>query len=272
MIPRAVASAYPYAADGASSFDPTHLYEPFSVLNFLAGCTQSIRLGTHVLIVSYRPPVYAAKVLATLDALSGGSADPGCRHQLDGRGIRSAGPRHLCAAGAVTNEYLRLLKELWTKNEVEFRGDFVHVSGIGFWQKPVQRPHPPIWIGGRSLPALRCAALPGDGWMPIGLRPLSLLGPADMANKIAHLRAHLRKANLAEDAVRISFTAPVVITGTPASPRPLLQGRPEEIATDLGQYQALGVCNFNINLPGFEIDEQVAAMERFATDVIPLLS
>ena len=202
----------------------------------------------------------------------GGSADPGCRHRLDGRGIRSAGPRHLCAAGAVTNEYLRLLKELWTKNEVEFRGDFVHVSGIGFWQKPVQRPHPPIWIGGRSLPALRCAALPGDGWMPIGLRPLSLLGPADMANKIAHLRALLRKANLAEDAVRISFTAPVVITGTPASPRPLLQGRPEEIATDLGQYQALGVCNFNINLPGFEIDEQVAAMERFATDVIPLLS
>ena len=72
VIPRAVASAYPYAADGASSFDPTHLYEPFSVLNFLAGCTQSIRLGTHVLIVSYRPPVYAAKVLATLDALSGG--------------------------------------------------------------------------------------------------------------------------------------------------------------------------------------------------------
>ena len=157
MIPRAVASAYPYAADGASSFDPTHLYEPFSVLNFLAGCTQSIRLGTHVLIVSYRPPVYAAKVLATLDALWGGSADPGCRHRLDGRGIRSAGPRHLCAAGAVTNEYLRLLKELWTKNEVEFRGDFVHVSGIGFQPKPVQRPHPPIWIGGRSLPALRCA-------------------------------------------------------------------------------------------------------------------
>ena len=167
---------------------------------------------------------------------------------------------------------MRLLKELWTKNEVEFRGDFVHVSGIGFQPKPVQRPHPPIWIGGRSLPALRCAALPGDGRMPIGLRPLSLLGPADMANKIAHLRALLRKANLAEDAVRISFTAPVVITGTPASPRPLLQGRPEEIATDLGQYQALGVCNFNINLPGFEIDEQVAAMERFATDVIPLLS
>ena len=95
-----------------------------------------------------------------------GSADPGCRHQLDGRGIRSAGPRHLCAAGAVTNEYLRLLKELWTKNEVEFRGDFVHVSALGFQPKPVQRPHPPIWIGGHSLPALRCAALPGDGWMP----------------------------------------------------------------------------------------------------------
>jgi alkanesulfonate monooxygenase SsuD/methylene tetrahydromethanopterin reductase-like flavin-dependent oxidoreductase (luciferase family) len=113
---------------------------------------------------------------------------------------------------------------LWTKDEPEFHGDHVHVSGIGFPPKPVQRPHPPIWIGGYSEPALRRVALLGDGWMPIGLRPLSPLGPADMANKITRLRALLRKANRAQGAVTISFTAPVVATDTLPSPRPLLQG------------------------------------------------
>ena len=73
VIPRQVQSAYPYAADSASPFDPDHPFsEPLSVLNFLAGCTQRIRLGTHVLIIPYRHPVFTAKILATLDVLSGG--------------------------------------------------------------------------------------------------------------------------------------------------------------------------------------------------------
>jgi alkanesulfonate monooxygenase SsuD/methylene tetrahydromethanopterin reductase-like flavin-dependent oxidoreductase (luciferase family) len=73
--------------------------------------------------------------------------------------------------GAVMNEYLRLFKELWTKDDPEFHGKYYQVSGIGFQPKPMQKPHPPIWIGGHSGPALRRAAILGDGWMPIGLRP-----------------------------------------------------------------------------------------------------
>ena len=73
VIPRRVQALYPYADDNASPFDPDQpFYEPLSALNFLAGCTQRIRLGTHVLIIPYRPPVFTAKILATLDALSGG--------------------------------------------------------------------------------------------------------------------------------------------------------------------------------------------------------
>ena len=79
VIPRQVASAYPYAAGGASPFDPSlPFYEPISVLNFLAGCTQRIKLGLHVLIVPYRHPVLTTKMLATGRPVSG-AADPRCR-------------------------------------------------------------------------------------------------------------------------------------------------------------------------------------------------
>ena len=95
--------------------------------------------------------------------------------------------------GAVTTEYLRLFKELWTKEAPEFHGKYVQVSGIGFEPKPMQRPHPPIWIGGHSEAALKRVALVGDGWMPIGLRPPSLLQPAQMAEKVARLQKLLRR-------------------------------------------------------------------------------
>lgn len=273
VIPRRVQSSYPYAADGASPFDPEQpFYEPLSVLNFLAGCTERIRLGTHVLIVPYRPPVFAAKILATLDALSGGRLIVGAGVGWMSEEFEALGLSTYAQRGAVTDEYLQLFKELWTKNDPEFHGTFVEVSDIGFHPKPVQRPYPPIWIGGHSIPALRRVALLGDGWMPIGLRPASLLEPSQMADKIGRLRALLREHNRAENAVTISFTAPVVVTKTSSSPRPLLQGRPDEVAADLGKYRAVGVQNFNINLPSFDIGGQAEAMEKFAREVVPLLS
>jgi probable F420-dependent oxidoreductase len=225
-----------------------------------------------VLIIPYRPPVYTAKILATLDALSGGRLIVGA-----GAGWMAEEFAALCLTnyaerGAVTDEYLQLFKELWTNDDPEFRGKHVQVSAIGFQPKPVQRPHPPIWIGGHSGPALRRVALLGDGWMPIGLRPPSLLQPAEMTQKVARLRTLLQEANRPEAVVTISFTAPVVVTKSPVSPRPLLQGSPEEIAVDLLRYQALGVQNFNMNLPGFEISEQAEAMEQFAREVVPLVS
>lgn len=273
VIPRNVSSPYPYAAGGASPFDPSQpFYEPLSVLNFMAGCTERIRLGTHVLIVPYRQPVYTAKILATLDALSGGRLIVGAGPGWLAEEFAALGLTNFAERGAVTDEYLRLFKELWTKDDPEFHGKYVQVSGIGFQPKPVQRPHPPIWIGGHSGPALRRAARLGDGWMPIGLRPPALLQPPEMGEKIARLRTLLREANRAEDAVTISLTVPFAVTKTPASPRALMHGSPEEIASDLRRYQALGVQNININLPGFAINEQVEAMEQFAREVVPLLS
>ena len=273
VIPRQVQSVYPYDADGASPFDPDQpFYEPLSVLNFLAGCTQRIRLGTHVLIIPYRPPVFTAKILATLDVLSGGRLILGAGVGWMEEEFQALELSTFAERGAVTNEYLRLFKELWTQEQPQFQGKYAQVSDVGFQPKPVQKPHPPIWIGGHSEPALRRAATLGDGWMPIGLRPQPLLEPAEIEGKIARLRALTRQAGRAEDAVTISFTAPVVFTRTSARDRSLLQGHPDEIAADLRQYQALGVRNFNINLPPVGgLGAQQEVMEQFVREVVPLV-
>ena len=139
---------------------------------------------------------------------------------------------------AVTNECLRLFQELRTQEQPQFQGKYVQVSGVGFQPKPLQKPHPPIWIGGDSEPALRRAATLGDGWMTIGLRPQPLLGPGAIEGKIARLRALTRQAGRSEAEVTISFTAPVEFTRTSARHRFLLQGHPDEIAADLRQYPA----------------------------------
>ena len=273
VIPRHVKPFYPYEAGGASPFDAAQpFFEPLSVLNFLAGCTERIRLGMHVLIIPYREPIFTAKILATLDALSGGRLTLGAGAGWMGEEFAALGLSNFAERGAVTNEYLLLFKELWTKENPEFHGKYVKVSDIGFLPKPLQRPHPPIWIGGHSLAALRRVALVGDGWMPIALRPPSLLRPPEMADKMARLWRLLRDAGRAEDEVAISVTAPVVVTKTPASPRPLLHGTPDEVAGDLRQYQALGIRNFNVNLPGADVAQQSEAMDQFMREVVPLVA
>jgi hypothetical protein len=92
-----------------------------------------------------------------------------------------------------------------------------------------------------------------------------------MARRIGELRNLLRDAGRPENSVTISLTAPVTITKAAASPRPTLQGRPEDIAADLRTYEGLGVSNININLPGFDITGQVEAMEEFGHEVMPLM-
>lgn len=272
VIPRQIRSIYPYAADGASPFDPDHpFYEPLSVLNFLAGCTRRIRLGTHVLIIPYRNPVFTAKILATLDVLSGGRLILGVGVGWMEEEFQVLGVSTYAERGAVTNEYLRLFKELWTQERPQFQGKYYQVSDVGFQPKPVQKPHPPIWIGGHSAPALRRAATLGDGWMPIGLRPQPLLEPAELERKISRLRALTRQAGRPEDVLTISFTAPVVFTKTSTKDRPLLEGRPDAIAADLRRYQALGVRNFNINLPAGNLSAQQETIEQFFREVVPLV-
>ena len=276
VIPNEVDSFYPYAADGVAPFQTENTYfEPLATLNYLAGCTERVRLGTHVLILPYRNPVLTAKILATLDVLSGGRLILGCGVGWMEEEFQAMGLDTYAQRGEVTNEYIRLFKELWTADNPEFHGEHYDISGVGFLPKPAQRPHPPIWVGGHTNPAIRRAATLGDGWMPIGLRPPAILEPEELAEKIARLRHISARAGRDENAVELVFSTDCVFqddAGAAAgSDRRMVSGRPEQIAADLRQYQDLGVRHFIMSFPARFADEQQEAMERFAREVTPLL-
>ena len=272
ILPKKVDSFYPYAEDGVATFKPDEpYYEPLSALNFIAGCTQRVRLGTHVLIIPYRNPVLTAKILSTLDVLSGGRVILGAGVGWMEEEFQAMGLDTYKDRGAVTDEYLQVYKELWTKEDALFDGKYYQISDTGFEPKPVQKPHPPVWIGGHSGPAVRRAAKYGDGWMPIGLRPPAILEPEELAGKIARLRKLTVEAGRAEDAVALTFSTGVVFNDAAGSSRAWMQGNPDQIASDLRQYQDLGVSNFIVNFQGGTVPELQENMERFSREVITLI-
>jgi probable F420-dependent oxidoreductase len=272
ILPRSVDSFYPYSENGVATFRPDEdYYEPLAALNFLAGCTQKIRLGTHVLILPYRNPVLTAKMISTLDVLSEGRFILGAGVGWMEEEFKALGLDTFAQRGAVTDEYIQLFKELWTKDNPEFQGEHYQLSESGFQPKPVQKPHPPIWIGGHTNPAIRRAAKYGDGWMPIGLRPPAILEPEELAEKITRLRRLTMEAGRPEDAVSLCFSTGVTFDDSPGATRRMMSGRAEQIAADLRQYQDLGIRNFILGFPGDSVAAVDEAMEQFSKQVMPLI-
>ena len=273
IMPRQVRSFYPYAPDGVPTFLADEPYfEPLAALNFLAGCTQRVKLGTHVLILPYRNPVLAAKLISTLDVLSGGRVILGAGVGWMEEEFQVLGLDTFKERGKVTDEYIELYKELWTKEHPSFQGEYYQVSDSIFSPKPAQKPHPPIWIGGHTGPAIRRAAKYGDGWMPIGLRPPAILEPEELAAMISRLRKLTVQAGRPEDAVDLTFSTDVVFNDSSGASRPMMQGRPEQIAADLRQYQDLGVSNFIVSFSaGDSVPSIQENMERFSRDVMTLV-
>ncbi|CAI8023072.1 Uncharacterized protein Mb0965c [Geodia barretti] len=252
ILPRQVDSFYPYSPDGVAVFSPDQpYYDPLSTLNFLAGCTQRLRLGTHVLIIPYRNPVLTAKMIATLDTLSEGRVTLGIGVGWMEEEFRALGLDTFADRGAVTNEYLHLRG--WLPAQAGTETPSAHLD----------------W--GHTGPALRRAAELGDGWMPIGLRPPAILEPEELAAKIAQLRRLTVRAGRPEDAVTPCFSTDIVFDRTAGPDRRMMHGIPEQIAADLRQYHDLGVQNFILGFPATSVEGQREAMEQFSREVMSLM-
>ncbi len=135
-------------------------FDAFVVLSHVSAMTERVRLGTTVMVAPYRNPVVAAKIISSLDSLSGGRVilgvgAGGAPDEFAALGVPES------QRGARTDEYLAAMIELWTTDPSSFRGRFVNFEGVRFAPKPVQTPHPPIWVGGRAtLPyAGRCGSV-----------------------------------------------------------------------------------------------------------------
>lgn len=164
------ASKYPYSDDGRLAGDPEGVLDPFTALTYVAAHTTSLRLGTGVCLVPQRNPIYTAKMVADLDYLSGGRVDFGIgvgwlEEEFDALGV------DFSARGKLCNEYLDTMKALWTQSPASFSGDTVQFEGVHFNPKPVQAPHPPIFVGGESKPAMRRVANHADGWYTFNVTP-----------------------------------------------------------------------------------------------------
>ena len=170
-------SEYPYAPDGKMPAPPgTGLLEPLNTLSFLAAHTATVRLGTAMLLLPQRNPVYTAKEVATLDWLSDGRVDVGVgvgwlEEEFDA--VNVPWP----SRGRRTDEYLEVLRTLWCDERSEFDGEFYSLDPCAMFPKPVQFPQPPVHIGGESDPALARAARVGQGWHTFNRKPGDLAGP-----------------------------------------------------------------------------------------------
>ena len=154
VMPRTIRSLYPYNESGEMGGSGEFL-DQLSLMSFLAAHTLTARLLTSVMVLPHRSPVLAAKMLASIDVLSQGRLVVGAGVGWMKEEFEAIGAPPYEERGAVGEEYIRAFKELWTSDAPSFEGRYVRFSDLTFSPKPIQKPHPPIWIGGESPPALR---------------------------------------------------------------------------------------------------------------------
>ena len=157
-------SRYPYSEDGRIGVPASAgILDPFQALTFVAAATKNIRVGTGILLLPQRNPVYTAKAAASLDWLSGGRFDFGIgigwlREEFES--VQVPWPRR----AQRTAEYVEVMKRLWMDETSSFDGEFYNLKPARQYPKPVQQPHPPIIFGGESDAALKRVATIGNGW------------------------------------------------------------------------------------------------------------
>jgi probable F420-dependent oxidoreductase len=246
-------------------------YEPLTVLGYAAACTTRVRLGTTVIILPYRNPLVAAKVMATLDVLSGGRVTAGMAVGWTEDEFKALGVP-FTERGALSDEYIAALKVLWTQDKPVFRGQYVQFENIAFEPKPVQKPHIPIWIGGNSKRAIRRAVALGDCWHPT--RPQV----GDVKAGVTYLHEVCAQRGRDPGSLTIAVRQPLKFydgAEAAARRRPLL-GSVQKIIDDIGHYREAGVQYIVLDTfysaPELEhqtVEGMFETIDRFAADVMP---
>ena len=232
----------PYVAtpDGSLPVQYQNVLDPLETLTYLAGHTNEISLGTCLIDMLFHNPVVLARRFATLDVLSQGRVIAGLgigwskdEYEVSGVPFEHRGQR--------TNEFLQMLKRIWTDEVVEFKGQFYSIPASKIGPKPMQKPHPPILLGGFSPKTFLRIVNYADGWLPVaGFGPLEQL-----EQTINGLREDARKANKDPSKIRIfALTYPNVLESSSSSSeqhRLPMTGTVDQIGTDINQIKAMGV-------------------------------
>ncbi len=279
VVPTEIGSTYPYSEDGDfpwSEGGSVECMEQFTLLSWLAGITSKIKLLTSVTVVPHRNPLFMAKSLATLDQLTVGRINFGCGAGWMREEFEALGLPPFAARGQVTNEYLAAIKTIWTEDRPVYDGKFVKFDKIGMDPKPVQSPHPPIWIGGESAPALRRTVALGDIWYPFGSNP-----KFRMDTLAAYTARVERLHGLAEEAGRDPASIGLAYNCAFHSAREqqhqdggrlIMTGTAEQRAGDINAFAEAGTGSMVVNLVDNDLNAMLDRMEEFAANVVPLIS
>ena len=272
LQPNQINSTYPYSLTGdilaAGQSGDGEWPEQITTLAYLAGVTEQIKLVTSVMIIPYRNPILTAKMLSTLDMLSKGRLILGAGVGWMEEEFELLDAPPFAERGAVTNEYLQAFIELWTNDDPKFEGKYVNFSDITFLPKPVQKPYPPIWIGGQSKPAIRRAAHIGDCWHPVGAIPAAPLEPEELAENLVLLHQYAEKAGRDPATIQVSVKAPLYDAGDSSGPRRRFSGSSDEVRQDIQTYSDVGVTHLIFDFRTGDPKQTEDRMARFSEEVM----
>ena len=268
IFPATFASPYPYSATGAFPVDMTQepLLEPLATMGVLVGATQRVKIGAAVLVMPYRHPVLLARMLVTLDVLSGGRMMLGAGVGWLAEEFAALGARPFAARGRVTDECIEIVKRICEGGEVTFQGEHYQLDPVVSSPGSVQRPHPPILIGGTSNAALQRAARVGDGWVSTGLRPERLRARVSTLQKLCATQGR-RFADLSL-CHKFFINIGAARTGADGS-RDAGTGSQAEIVDDLQRLVDLGYSHIIVRYRGNDAEEQRQQLHHFINDIIP---
>ena len=274
VLPDTSEPGYPYSESGAFySTDSAHRHEMLTLAAWLGAVTQRVRLVLAVLVVPHRPAVLAAKMLSTVDVLSGGRLTVGIGAGWLKAEFDAVVTTPFAERGAVTDEYVGAFKRLWTEKQPKIDGNYVHHDGLLLEPKPVQQPHPPIWVGGESGPSLRRAARLGDAWYPIGSNNAHLLDtmPRYRAG-VERLRRASEAAGRPRDAVALTYRVKRYGDAVPPQAsdgnRRLFSGGEGDLVSDIRALQDLGVTAIDFDFERPSAEAVIAEMRAFRERVL----
>ena len=270
VFPASIESKYPYDASGNHPSTGDAI-EPLSLMAFAAGGTSTLRFITSVLILPHRNPVLAAKMIASIDVLSQGRVTLGIGVGWLREEFEALGAADFDRRGAVSDEYLAIYKKLWSPGPVEHHGEFYSFGPLRCEPLPVQRPHPPIWVGGHSKVALRRTARHADGWHPIGTVATAELRPKEFGGLLDDLKRMTEAEGRDYNKITIAFVARLHEAPTPieAADRMPFSGSAAQLIEDVEAYRRLGVSHLSFDFRAATLEQTLERMDWFAQKVMP---
>jgi probable F420-dependent oxidoreductase len=236
-IPASRKSPFPGGGELPKRYSHTH--DPFVALSFAAAATRKLKLGTGILLVPQHEPIVTAKAIASLDQLSGGRFIFGIGGGWNVEEMENHGATYKTRF-AQMREHVLAMKELWTKDEASYNGEFVKFDRVWSWPKPAQKPHPPVILGGETDHTLRRVIEYCDGWFP---RPR---GGFDVVKGVAHLH------QMAEKAGRDPSTITTIVFGAAND------------AKALESYDKAGIQSALLAIPDESRDEILRYLDKIA--------